>query len=62
MIAYCLRHTDPDNLLPKYYIDEIVKAGYIPDDSSKYIDSIEKRVVKIEKGEQTRTVIKIWKM
>jgi len=54
--SYRKRHLDPDNLCPKWYIDEIVKAGYLPDDSSKYVESIEKSV---EKDSDERTVITV---
>jgi len=60
--SYRRRHLDPDNLCPKWYIDEIVRAGYIPDDSSKFIVRVEKQVVKIEAPERQRTVIQIFEV
>lgn len=49
------RHMDPDNLCPKWYIDELVRAKIIPDDSSRYIKEIKKQVVKT-KGEEYTTI------
>jgi hypothetical protein len=57
--SYRKRHADPDNLCPKWYIDEIVSAKIIPDDLSKYITSVEKRV-RVTKNEP-KTVIEIFK-
>jgi hypothetical protein len=59
IVSYRKRHLDPDNLCPKWYIDEIVRAGLIPDDSSRYIRFVIKQVV-VGKGEE-RTVIKIFR-
>lgn len=61
VIARKIRGVDPDNLCPKYFIDEIVKAGIIPDDSSKYVESIEKRVEKVKTKEEEKTIIEIYK-
>lgn len=61
VIARKIRGVDPDNLAPKYFIDEIVRAGIIPDDSSKYIESIEKRVEKVKTKEEEKTIIEIYK-
>jgi hypothetical protein len=55
--SYRNRHCDPDNLCPKYYIDEIERAGLIPDDSSEYITEVVKRV-RVIKGEP-KTVIEV---
>lgn len=62
VISYRVRLCDPDNLVPKYYIDEMVRAGIIPDDSSKYIQSIEKKVIKVKKTEEEKTVIEVWQL
>ena len=51
---------DPDNLCPKWYIDELTKAGIIPDDSSKYIQEFRKKVVKTKDEEYT--LIRILKL
>lgn len=59
VVSYRKRDMDPDNLCPKYYIDEIRKAGYIPDDSSKYIMGIHKSVVL---AEEEKTVIEIFQV
>lgn len=60
--AYCRRHTDPDNLCPKWYIDELVRAGIILDDSSRHVAWIAKSVVKIGKAEEEKTVIEVVKL
>lgn len=53
------QHCDPDNLVPKWWLDCIVEKGVIPDDSSKYISSIVKRVV-VSKDIPEMTLIRIW--
>lgn len=58
--SYRRRHMDPDNLCPKWYIDEIVKAGIIPDDSSRYIREVKKRVHKVKDEEYTKVTIIKW--
>ena len=58
--SYCRRHTDPDNLCPKWFIDELVRAKILTDDSSKYIEAITKRATKISQKEKERTVIEIY--
>lgn len=57
--SYRKRHADPDNICPKWYIDEIVRAGIMPDDISKYVLSVEKRV-RVTKQEP-KTVIEIFR-
>lgn len=57
VVAYRRRHVDPDNLCPKWYIDELVKANILPDDSSKYIESITKKVVVSRGQEETRIFV-----
>lgn len=59
--TFSRRHRDLDNIVPKVIIDEIVKRGVLPDDSSKYIESITHRFVKIGKKEEENTVIEIYK-
>lgn len=58
--SYRTRDMDPDNLVPKWYIDELVKAEIIPDDSSKYIEGIFKSVV--PGAEEEYTTIKVYKL
>ncbi len=60
VIARRNRDIDPDNMFPKWVIDELVKAKYLPDDSSSYVESIEKRV-EIVNGEEEKTIVEIWK-
>lgn len=57
--AFCRRHTDPDNLCPKWYIDQLVRSGVIQDDSSKVVAFIRKAVVKIGAREKEKTVIEV---
>lgn len=58
VVSYRRQHTDPDNLVPKTWIDCIVQRGVIPDDSSKYISSIVKRVV-VSKDVPVMTLIRV---
>ena len=58
--SYRRRNMDPDNLCPKWYIDECTRAGLIPDDSSKYVKEFKKKVIQT-KGEEY-TLIKIVKI
>lgn len=60
VISYSHRHRDPDNLCPKWYIDEMVRAGILPDDSSRFIRAITKSVVKITKEENEKTIIRVY--
>ncbi len=61
VIAKRKRAIDPDNIFPKWFIDELVRAGYIEDDSSSYVSEIVKRVERVAKGQSEETVIEIWK-
>lgn len=58
--SYRKRYMDPDNLCPKWYIDEFVQTGIIPDDSSKYIREVRKRVHKTKGEEYTKITIVKW--
>lgn len=60
VISYSHRHRDPDNLCPKWYVDELVRAGILPDDSSRFIRAITKSVVKITKEETEKTIIRVY--
>jgi hypothetical protein len=51
------RDLDPDNIFPKWIIDQLVKFGLLPDDSSKYVLSIEKRV---ERSTKEETIVEVW--
>lgn len=55
------RNADTDNVCPKYEIDELVRAGYLPDDSSKYVVSTETRIEFVETEGEEETIIEIWK-
>ena len=57
------RHFDPDNLCPKFFIDKLVELGLIEDDSSRYVSSVEKRVIKMssDSGEEEKTIIEVFK-
>jgi len=50
-------HSDPDNLFPKYFIDELVRASLLDGDSSRNISWIKKQVVKVKSEEEERTEI-----
>lgn len=58
--AFCYRDTDPDNIIPKWFIDELVRQGVIPDDSSKYVRNIFKEVEVIGSEEKERTLIEVF--
>lgn len=58
--AYNVRDMDPDNVLPKWYIDKIVEAGIVPDDKSHYIKGIEKRVIIVDSEEEERVLIEVF--
>jgi len=58
--SYRKRDMDPDNLCPKWYIDEIVGAGIIPDDLSVYVREVRKRVHKVKDEEYTKITIIKW--
>ena len=60
VIARRTRDIDPDNMFPKWIIDELVRAKYLPDDSSRFVETIEKRV-EIVKGEEEKTIVEIWR-
>ena len=51
---------DSDNLYPKHYIDELVKRGVIPDDSSKYVDCTSKWIVPVTTKEEERTLVEVY--
>lgn len=61
VVAKRKREIDPDNVFPKWAIDELVKAGYLEDDSSKFIASIEKRVELVRSADEEETIIEIWR-
>lgn len=60
--SYRHRDIDPDNLCPKHYIDILVRRKVLPDDSSKYIESVEKKVFVIPRTDSERTEIEIFKL
>jgi len=61
VIAYRVRYFDPDNIWVKAEIDQIVATKILPDDSSKFVESVTKRVVKVATEAEERTTIEIWK-
>lgn len=61
IIARRLRDLDPDNITVKAEIDELVKAGILPGDSSKHVEAIEKRVERVRTMAEEETIIEIWK-
>lgn len=60
--AHCRRHTDPDNLCPKYFIDRLREFRLIPDDSSEFIAEFIKRVKKVEAWEPEVTEIEVFEL
>lgn len=60
--ARCRRHTDPDNIAPKWFIDRLREFGIIPDDSSEFVAEVVKRVVKVESWEPETTTIEVWRL
>lgn len=60
--AHCRRHTDPDNLCPKYFIDRLKEFKIIPDDSSEYVWEFVKRVKKVESWEPEVTEIEVFEL
>ncbi len=60
VVARRCRAIDPDNVIAKWAIDELVDAGVLPDDSSRWVVAVEKRVEVVRAGEE-ETVIEIWK-
>lgn len=52
------RLCDPDNLCPKYFIDCLRYAGFIPDDSPDHI-TLEVSQERVESVDEERTVITI---
>lgn len=63
VVSYRHRDTDPDNLCPKGYVDVLVEEGWIPADTARVVsEGVRKKVVVIDKSEQERTEIEIWKI
>jgi len=56
-VHYRRRHGDVDNLSVKALLDGLVKRGVFADDSSKYIQEITHKIVKIEPQEQEHTEV-----
>ncbi len=56
-----VRAIDPDNVFCKFAIDELVRAGVLPDDSSKFIEEITKKVEKVKSSSDEATIIEVWK-
>ena len=52
---------DNDNMCPKWFIDELVKAGVLPGDSCDYVAAYETRVVRVKRKEDEKTVIEVWR-
>lgn len=61
VIAKKKREADPDNIWPKWIIDELVRSSLLPGDSSKHIEAIEKRVEKTKPGEKESLIVEIWR-
>lgn len=60
--VYCSRKEDSDNVYPKHFIDLLIRAGIMPDDSSKWVASTEKKIEQVQTKEEERTIIEIYKL
>lgn len=58
--SFRLRDFDPDNIYSKWYVDQLVKAKIIPDDSSKYVDCVTKWVIPVATAEEERTLVEVY--
>jgi hypothetical protein len=58
--SYRVADADPDNIVTKWYIDELVKAKIIPGDSSKYVDCVSKWVSPVATPEEERTLVEVF--
>ncbi len=56
-----IRLIDPDNLVPKYFIDALRYAGAIHDDSASRI-RLQVQQEKPQKGQPEETIIELWKL
>ncbi len=56
--SFRTRLLDPDNLCPKYFLDCVRYAGFIKDDSDKYI-TLEVSQVKVKNKSDERTEIEV---
>ena len=43
---------DPDNLCPKWMVDEMVRAGVIEDDSMRFVELVTLKAVRCGRGEE----------
>jgi len=57
IVSSRVRLLDPDNICGKYFIDGLRKAGIIKDDSSKYVEAVTYRQVKVKHKSQEQTAI-----
>ncbi len=62
VVSYRRRAADPDNICPKVWIDLLVEQGWLPDDSSRFVQRVTKEVVLIRESEIETTEIEIWKL
>lgn len=56
--SFRTRLLDPDNLCPKYFLDCVRYAGFIKDDSEKFI-TLEVSQIKVKTKSEERTEIEI---
>ena len=57
--SYRKRDSDCDGISAKALIDGMVHVGIFEDDSSKFIESYESKVIKIKSNEEEKTVLEI---
>ena len=57
--SYRKRDSDCDGISAKALIDGLVHVGIFEDDSSKFIESYESKVIKIKSTEEEKTVLEI---
>ena len=57
--SYRKRDSDCDGISAKALIDGMVHVGIFEDDSSKFIESYESKVIKIKSTEEEKTVLEI---
>lgn len=56
---YSRRTPDADSGIGKWFVDGIVEAGILPDDSPEFVKEYRHRHVKIETWEEERTMIEL---
>jgi len=55
IVSYRIRLADADGVSAKYAIDGLVNAGILKDDSTKYVEAVTYRQVKVKHKSQEQT-------